>query len=278
MISAGLLVISVLAVSTFFWLNLHNKNKSTVIQKAVSTEYKASTHSPARVVEDVVKEVTTEKNSSSGFLDIAYNDMAFNERVSYEVLHTKKVLEMLSRTFSEGIGLRKLEISKFQTVYAVGLGDTKELISQTFNALRRERVELLPKPYSFITSNGKGFRFSVTLKTNFGLDFTDRFQAIDHLVSREYLSDQVKKVVKTARLDNVILNEEPKQLDVQIIGGYRRYDYKIKAECTYKDFVRFVMDLNNEQIPCAFKEISINALAGSTIGVDAEILITVKNN
>lgn len=278
LIVLGVISVIILGAGTFFWLNLsQSKKNGPESERPVSTDFQSSSHSPDKAIEDIVKEVNAEKRGSPGLLDIAYNDMAFNERVTYEVLHTKKVLEMLSRTFPEGIGLRKLEISKFQTVYAVGLGDTKEIIGRTFNSLRKERIELLPKPYSFITSHGKGYRFSVTLKTNFGLDFADRFQAIDHLVSREFLSDQVKKVVKIAERDDIHLDTEPRQQDVEVVGGYRRYIYKIKAECTYKDFVRFVMDLNFEQIPCAFKEISINALAGSAVSVDAQMLITVKN-
>lgn len=272
------LILIVLGVGAIFLVNFQSKKSKPVAKSPASNDYQSSTHSTDKAIEDIVKEVNTQKSGSPGLLDIAYNDMAFNERVTYEVLHTKKVLEMLSRTFPEGIGLRKLEISKFQTVYAVGLGDTKELIGQTFNSLRKERVELLPKPYSFITSDGKGYRFIVTLKTNYGLDFADHFQAIDHLVSREFLSDQLKKVEKIALRDDVNLKSGPKQQEVEIVGGYRRYVYKIKAECTYKDFVRFVMDLNSEQIPCAFKEISVEALVGSTIGIDAQMLITVKNN
>jgi hypothetical protein len=277
------IVISILALivfgsGAFFWVNFQGKTGKPVAKSSLPEDYQGSTPSSGKAIEDVVKEVNAQRSSSPGLLDIAYNDMAFNERVTYEVLHTKKVLEMLSRTFPEGIGLRKLEISKFQTVYAVGLGDTKELIGQTFNSIRKEQVELLPKPYSFITSDGKGYRFIITAKTNYGLDFADRFQAIDHLVSREFLSDQLKKVEKVALRNDINLKSEFKQQEVEIVGGYRRYIYEMKAECVYKDFVRFVMDLYNEQIPCAFKEISINALVGSTIGVDAQMLITVKNN
>ena len=275
-LSASILI--VLSGGVLFWVNFQSGKSKPVAKSPISKDYQSSTHSPHKAIEDIVKEVNTEKSASPGLLDIAYNDMAFNERVTYEVLHTKKVLEMLSRTFPEGIGLRKLEISKFQTVYAVGLGDTKELIGQTFNSIRKEQVELLPKPYSFITSDGKGYRFIITAKTNYGLDFADRFQAIDHLVSREFLSDQLKKVEKVALRNDINLKSEFKQQEVEIVGGYRRYIYEMKAECVYKDFVRFVMDLYNEQIPCAFKEISINALVGSTIGVDAQMLITVKNN
>lgn len=277
------IVISILALivfgsGAFFWVNFQGKTGKPVAKSSLPEDYQGSTPSSGKAIEDVVKEVNAQRSSSPGLLDIAYNDMAFNERVTYEVLHTKKVLEMLSRTFPEGIGLRKLEISKFQTVYAVGLGDTKELIGQTFNSIRKEQVELLPKPYSFITSDGKGYRFIITAKTNYGLDFADRFQAIDHLVSRVFLSDQLKKVEKVALRNDINLKSEFKQQEVEIVGGYRRYIYEMKAECVYKDFVRFVMDLYNEQIPCAFKEISINALVGSTIGVDAQMLITVKNN
>jgi hypothetical protein len=278
LIVLSVLILSVLGGGAFILVNFHGVKSKPVTKSPVTNDYQNSTHSPNKAIEEIVKEVNTQKSDPPGLLDIAYDDMAFNERVTYEVLHTKKVLEMLSRTFPEGIGLRKLEISKFQTVYAVGLGDTKELIGQTFNSLRKERVELLPKPYSFITSDGKGYRFIITLKTNYGLDFADRFQAVDHLVSREFLSDQLQKVQKIAQRDDIDLKSEPKQQEVEVVGGYRRYIYKIKAECTYNDFVRFVMDLNSEQIPCAFKEISINALVGSTIGVDAQMLITVKNN
>lgn len=278
-VSSITVIVVLLVIGVFLYRSIFNaaNNKKTVVTETISSDYKASSHSAANVIEDVVKEINSDKAGTAGFLEILYKDMAFNERINYEVLYLKNILEMLTRTFPDGIGLKKLDISKFQTVYAVGLGDTKDIISQTFNSLRKERVEILPKPYSFITANGKGYRFNVTLKTEFGLDYSDRFQAIDHLVHKEYLGDQMKKIVNVAKRDNLKLVEEPVQLSVENVGGYRRYIYKTKAECSYRNFVRFVMDLNKEQIPCAFKEVIINAQAGSVISVDAEILITVKN-
>ena len=60
---------------------------------------KPSTHVRPNMVEDVVKEVGEggRKSLKDGFLDVAYQDMSFGEKISYEVLFAKNVVEMMGR-------------------------------------------------------------------------------------------------------------------------------------------------------------------------------------
>jgi hypothetical protein len=244
----------------------------------VATGFKPSTHASSNIIEDVVREVNdAQQISHPGLLQISYEDMSPSERIIYEVLFGKTTFEMLSRVIPDGIGLKTLEIDNFQTVYAVGLGESREIITSTFSALKNERLELLSQPYSYIAPNaGKGYRFVVTCKTGFGLDLADPFQAIDHLVSRQELSGLLKKIKVMAIDSEVGFNNEPEQVSAEKAGTYRRFIYRFSGECTYKNFVSFVFRLHKEQVPCAFKKVNIKALSGLNIGVDIEVLLTLK--
>lgn len=242
--------------------------------------FKPSTYaSKASIVEEVVREVSAERSDSSRqrSLDIPYNELSFLEKVNYEVLFAKNVLSMFNNAVPTGIGLKSLEIDNFQTLYAVGLGTTRELISATFIALKSEKVELLPQPFSYITSNdGDGYRFVVTCKINTGLDLADPFQASDYLPSRDDLPIITKKIMQLGEKDSVFFTGTPLQTDAEKVGMYRRFHYTYTGSTTYQHFVKYLVHLHAEKIPCAFKKIELKARSGATVDINASVLFTVK--
>lgn len=233
----------------------------------------------SNIVEDVVKEVdeSKEKPGSRGVLDITYLEMSFAEKINYEVLFGKNVFEILSRAVPVGVRLKSLELDNFQTVYAVGLGDTKELISSTFNSLRQGKFELLPQPYSYIKTNGvRGYRFVLTCNANLGLDLGDPFQATDYLLTNDDLPTTIVKISKIAQADGFKLNSEPQKLSGEKTEGFSRYVYSFNGSSTYRDFVGFLQHLYREHVPCALKKVEMKAAGGQTIEITAQFLFTTR--
>lgn len=258
--------------------------KRTIVKKvSVPKEpspFKPSTYtSKASIVEEVVREVGGERSAGSKtrILDIPYNDLSFLEKVNYEVLFAKNVVTLFNRVVPAGIGLRSLELDNFQTLYAVGLGNTAELVSSTFLALKSEKLELLPQPFSYITSNsGDGYRFVVTCKMNLGLDLSDSFLVSDDLPARDDLPLLTKKVVTLGEADSIKFIGTPQQIEAERIGVYRRFHYAYKGTSTYNNFVQFLLSLYNNKVPCAFKKIDIKARTGTTIDLEAQVIFTVR--
>jgi hypothetical protein len=254
--------------------------KSVEVQKVVPMTPKpvVPVHSRPNIVEDVVREVGDKRNSpQSGIVKIDYADMTFPEKVNYEVQFGKTAFQKLSRAIPSGIGLKNLEIDDFQTIYAVGIGDTKELITTTFTALKNEEMDLLQQPYSYITSNaGKGYRFVVTCKVDFGVDHTDPFQAWDYTGTRDDIDEYLKKIAAVALENSIDLSRKPIQLSAQDIGLYRRYVYHYSGNSEYKQFVAFVLSLHNQKIPCAFKRVQLQAGSNLSVVIEFDLLLTVK--
>lgn len=244
------------------------------------TDFKPSTHARSAIVEDVVRELSHSESQASrkGVLDIPYQEMSVTERINYEVLFGKKVFEVLSRAVPDGIGLKTLEIENFQTVYALGISSQRDEITQTFSAFRQERMELLPKPHSYITSNPQnGYRFVVTCKAELGLDLSDPFQATDQLPPRADLPVLLKTITDLASQVDVKFKADPVQVSAERAGAYRRFVYRYTGTSTYKDFVRLVLRLNQDRVPCAFKKVTIKARTETVTDVSAEILLTLKD-
>ena len=242
------------------------------------TPFTPSTYSKADIVEDVVREVAGERAAGKArALDLPYADLSFLEKVNYEVLFARNVFSMLARTFPSGIGLRSLDLENFQTLYAVGLGTSRELVSSTFIALKTEKLELLPQPFSYITSNnGDGYRFVVTCKINFGLDLADPFQASDRLPGRDDLPLLTKRIVRIGDSTGVTFRGAPQQTQAEKIGGYRRFHYRLSGKTTYSDFVKFLLALYEARVPCAFRKVDVKALSGSAVDVGLQMILTVR--
>lgn len=273
---AGAAIISV----TMLLARHRASHQQPVVVVPIPTQFKPSTHVNPNMVEDVVKEVAEEhsRTIASGFLDIAYSDMSTAEKINYEVLHLKYVTEMLTHAVPGGLGLKHLDVDDFQTVYAVGLGSTRDQVSGMFASLKKERLDVLEPPYSYIKANDdQGYRFVVTCKTRFGLDLVDPFQAIDYLPSRDDVPMLAKKMAQCAIENGIAMTGAPTQVSAEKIGPYRRISYRMSGSCSYKDFVRFVMQLYKDKLPCAFKKLSLTARNGNSVDLSAECIFTARD-
>jgi hypothetical protein len=45
----------------------------------------------------------------------------------------------------------------------------------------------------------------------------------------------------------------------------------------YRDFVKFVLALYSEHLPCSFNRIQLKAWNDTTIAIDADLVFTLKN-
>jgi hypothetical protein len=228
------------------------------------------------MIEEVVKEIG-EQHKEPSRLNIPYSEMTFLEKVNYEALFARQVFQLLSKAIPPGIGLKMLEVDNFLTVYATGVGDSRDLISSTFTALKNEKLEILSKPHSYITANGsKGYKFVVTCKADFGIDHGDPFQAWEHIGTRENIPFIIKKITEIGVANNIIFKGKPVQASADDVGLYRRYIYSFKCKGEYKSFVSFVLGLYMEKIPCAFKKVTMNAGTGTAVDISIDMLFTLK--
>lgn len=255
---------------------LKPKKSPKPVVAAVSVPPPVPVQSGPNMIEEVVKEVG-EEHKDQRKLNIPYAEMTFLEKVNYEVSFGRSVFQLLSRAIPSGIGLKLLEVENFLTVYATGIGQTKDLISTTFIALKNENLEILPQPHSYITSSGsKGFKFVVTCKTMFGIDHSDNFQPWEHIGTRDDIPFLLKKITAISVANNVRFKGKPAQISAEDVGLYRRYIYNFKGKSDYKNFVSFVLGLYNEKVPCAIKRVVLKAGDGAVIDIDLEILLTLK--
>jgi len=228
------------------------------------------------MIENVVRELGNESRAVKKF-DAAYEDMSAVEKINYEVLFGRNSFELVTRSVPQGVRLRTVEIEDFRTVYINGVSPAKEMVQELFSAFRREKGEILPRPYSHIKDDASGgFQFVVTAKPRFGLELDDPFQALDHLGFRESLTANLRKFSNLARGNNFKMRAAPSQISVDRVGSYRRIVYRVEGESTYRDFHKFVLALYDEKVPCAFKKIKLTAKNNDAVHVSAEILFTVK--
>jgi hypothetical protein len=277
---AGLLVFAVMRGYAWYGARHQAAMPSRELQ-VVKPDLAPSTYANSNMVEEVVKEVNDSrlKLRESGVLSLPYGQLSFAEKVNYEFLFTKNVSEMLARAIPNGIGLKSLDIDNFQTVYAAGLGPSKDLIQEMLVSLKGEKMTVLPPPYSFIKPNGRdGFRFAFSCKTEFGLNLTDPFVdlSLSQIASREHLPDLLASFSRIARQNHCGFAKGPGLASTDKVGNYYRSVYQLTGSCAYRDFVKLVAGLYSEKIPCAFKHCSLVAQTAKAVKVDAQIVITSK--
>jgi hypothetical protein len=252
--------------------------KTEAVTYAVKKESAPSTYSQQYIVEDVVKEVSdaNQKLTKSGMLTLPYAELSFAEKINYEILFAKNVSDLLGRAVPGGIGLRSLEADNFQTLYAVGLGPSKDLIQAMVTTLKNERVEILPPPYSFIKPNdGKSFKFAFSCRLEFGLNLTDA--VIDApFASKQDLPSIISAFEKAAHENGISVTGRPRQVSSEKVGGYYRNNYQWSGSGSYKNFAKLVMQLYRANTKCAFKRISLSAVSGSNLKIESQVLFTTR--
>jgi len=279
---AGALVLLLIAGGgVYYYLQVNNNKKPQpkplpqVVQK---TEFKPLTHVKPNMIEEVVKEVNSERESNKrkGFINLTYDEMSFAEKINYEVLFAYNIFDSLSRIIPAGMGFKALEIDNFLTMYSVGISSNSSLITQTFARLK-DNFGLLPQPYSSIKENGTdSYRFVITCKPSFGVDLANPYQPIDHLYKRDDLAAKIKEFRKLASDFKIVSTAGPVSQRVNKIRDFQRFEYHWECTSTYRDFVQFIKELNTRKFPCAFRTIHIRAIRGNKVSVVSDCIFTVK--
>jgi hypothetical protein len=237
-----------------------------------------STYAKKYIVEEVVKEVSDARQrlSTDGMLSLSYEDLSFSEKISYEALFAKNIVELLGKAVPIGIGLRSLEIDNFQTLYAMGMAPSRDLVEKVFVTLKNEKVDLLPKPLTIITPNGRnGFKFAFTGKTEFGLNLTDPFVGAV-LLSNSDLPRALSAFERIAKENSISIKKGLSMISAEKVGAYYRHQYRWSGTGSYKNFIKLVLQLYQTKQFCAFKRISINALSSSSVSVESQIIVTTR--
>jgi hypothetical protein len=247
-------------------------------QYTVRQDLVPSTYSKAHVVEDIVREEndTGDKLKRKGLLDLAYNELAPEEKINYEILFGRKVCDLLGSAVPQGINFSTFTARNFDTIEGVSLTASRELITEMLTALRSEKATLMPKPQTRITSSGTGFRFTFAANVEFGLNLTDPMVdlGLGQLTKRDDVPLAAAALARVAKKNGVALTQAPQKMSVEAAGTYRRFHYRILGKASYRDFVRFVRGLQDERIACAFETFTLSALTSSMLKIDAQVVFT----
>jgi hypothetical protein len=278
---AGAALMGVCGFWGYQWYGARSKQARPEVKRIVSQDLAPSSYANANMVEEVVKEVNDSrlKLRESGVLDLPYDQLSFSEKINYELLFTKDVCEMLSRIIPGGIGLKSLEINDFQTIYAVGLGPSRDVIETMLTSLKNEKVTVLPPPYSFVKPAGKdGYRFAFSCKTQFGLNLTDPLVdgSLARLPSREAITTVFDTFGKLAGKNNITITKAPTQASCEKFGNYYRSLYQWSGTSSYKDFVKFVLSLYDAKLMGALKRCALVAQSAKTVKIESQIIVTTK--
>jgi hypothetical protein len=274
----GIVLLCVCAGAGFWYFKFYKQLTPVVAIPEVKTDFKPSTHVNPNMLEEVVKEVNDEKysNQKAGFINLTYDEMSFAEKINYEVFFCKNIFDSLSKAIPVGVGFKLLEIDNFITIYSIGLGNSSDVVTDLFSKMK-DQLGLLPQPYSYIKKNdAKGYKFVITCKPNLGLDLVNAYQPVDHLFAKDELSGKINKFTSLASSNRLHFKNKPVSLHVEKIREFQRFEFEWSSNGTYKDFVQFIADLYNEQLPCAFKSIHLKATTENNVEISTTIIFTVK--
>jgi hypothetical protein len=231
------------------------------------------------MVEDVVPDVpaTPDKGSRSVLAGLSYAEMSRGEQINYECTFAKNVLQILTRAVPEGIGFSTFSIDSFQTVSAVGYAPKRELAASLFINLRREKFEVSNPPNSSIRPGGRqGFRFSFTCQVPLGSNPAEPWLLTDRLESRGQLGAGVKAFTKAASRSGLVLSQGLTHIKTSKTGAWRQSIYHLTGRGSYRNFVGFVLLVNQNRIPCAFNTIHLRARSAGSVDISVDVVFTTR--
>jgi hypothetical protein len=280
---AGVCGLAVLLFAGGFWLirsGLLRPHPKVVVQQPVKEVTKPIEN--ANVVEDVVHEIHESRDvqEKEGVLHLTYNELSIAEKINYELLFAKNVIDLLARTDPSAIGLKTLESRQFQSIYGAGVSPSQSSITDFFNALRdNEKAELLPKPHTNIAKRGTQYHFVFTLQKDFGLDLKSPSVnlGLGQLPARRDLDAAVRKFMQVAAEHSITTIQPPQQISAETLEQFRRFRFQFKGAASYQNFTLFLQALQNAAVPCAFESFRLMAQAHNTVDIDAQLLFTTMN-
>jgi hypothetical protein len=277
-ITTGVLIITVGGwwMVTYFDL-LSPKEART--KELARDDISPSTFVSSHTVEDVVSDIDDSPDilKRRGILDMPYEQLSSMEKINYEIHYAKNICDMLTRSAIPGVDFNSISLQSFSQFRGIGRSPSKESVVQLFVALKKEKIDLLPKPKTRISRGDEGYQFSIMGTTHFGLNLEAPFLlGPDDIIAYSDIGDVLLKIKDSAENDRVRLENGLTRENADIDGAYRRLRYRFTAFASYSDFVSFITNLYNRQVPCAFEDLKIVAQSNSRIKIDASIKITTK--
>ena len=201
-----------------------------------------------------------------------------SEKVNYEIAFTNKVLQTLTNAvFPKGVEFSSLSIDSFTTVSAKGFRVSKENVNTVFKNLRRERFDLLGPPLSFIEPNPvRDFDFQFTGNVLFDADSAGAFQPAEHLVPMKNLQSMITTFLKTAAGNRLIVRRGLVRKTAVTSDEFRQFVYHCSCSGAYRDFVKFVLQVNKAHLPCAFTAVQIKVRTKTVIDVSTDVIFTTR--
>ena len=108
----------------------------------------------------------------------------------------------------------------------------------------------------------------------FGADTTEAYNATSNLKPHESFNGMLSAFSKLTANDGVRLQDGLTRISTQKVAGCRRYTYHMAGRGAYRDFVKLILDLQKERMPCSFNRIQLSAWNDANIAIDAEIVFT----
>ncbi|MCU0609935.1 MAG: hypothetical protein MUF22_09240, partial [Chitinispirillaceae bacterium] len=209
---------------------------------------------------------------------LAYSDLSTSEKINYETVFAKNILQYLADAVPESVGFTSLVIDSFSIIKATGAAPSREVVTRLFNALRSDRLELRGAPYSSIRPNGnRGFTFVFCCDASFGVNPAEPYQTADHLEPHENLPAMLDRFKRLAADNKIVLKKGLQEVSIEASSGFRRHHYTLSAGGTYRNVVKFVLQADKAHLPCAFRTLRLKARSRAVVDIDANLIFTTGN-
>lgn len=268
-------VIVLLLIRNFILSPVEKKSQMTITE-----DYVPSTFPKTDIVEEVVQDVdnSTVTLNRKGLLDLPYEQLSFVEKINYEIHFAYNICNLLTRTVLPGVDFKELHIRSFKTMQGIGLSNSKKSVIKVFQAMKNEKVEILPKPKTKISRKEDDFYFIITCITEFGLDLEAPFLlGPDDVLSYDDLNLTIKKFTEIAEDDGFKITSNLKRYKANVIGDFKRIRYRFSGITSYTKFVSFINNLYQRRVQCAFENFDLVAIDKNSLKINADILFTTSN-
>lgn len=265
----------------YLWRQLHQITPRQKEVTVVRDDFTPSPQQGSAVVEEVVrdKDDAGDMLRQRGMLELTYDQLGPLEKINYEIHFAKNVCDLLYRTSPPDVEFKRIEVKQFVLLKGEGGSSSKEKVADLFKSLKREKVDILPKPESQISASKDGFSFTITCKVGFGLNLTSPFLLAEgDLPIAEDIDVLLKRIIDIAVENKLRIKSGPTQVAASVDGKYRRVRYQMTGTSTYADFVACIENLYKRQLPCAFESFTLKAVSKNSVAIDAAIIFTTRIN
>ncbi|MBN2188551.1 MAG: hypothetical protein JW699_03775 [Chitinispirillaceae bacterium] len=194
------------------------------------------------------------------------------QKFGNDIAFVNHVLKRLAEAVPEGIGFGTLTIDSGAVVTGVGTAETRDLVSSLFLNLRREQMNVLGHPDSYIGDNdGKGYSFVFVCRPSFGDAPADMLRSRNNLVPQSSLPRVIKTFSRTAARNHLFLKSGLSRTAVKKTGGYVHNIYRFSCTGTYRNFTTFVLELERARMLCAFSAVRFTARSEAAVDISAAV-------